>query len=69
MRAVLDALIARSRRPVAVEVDPARLRPSDNPVVLGDASRIRAAVGWVPEIPFDQTLDDILQFWRSARPA
>jgi GDP-4-dehydro-6-deoxy-D-mannose reductase len=69
MRAVLDALLTRSRRSVTVEVDPARLRPSDNPVVVGDASRIREAVGWSPEISFDQMLDDILHFWRSASRA
>lgn len=62
---VLDFLLAESRvRPIAVREDPTRLRPSDVPVLVGDASKIRGAVGWVPEIPFDQTLRDLLDYWR-----
>lgn len=57
----------RSRTAVSgieVRVDPARLRPSDVPHLLGDASKIRAALGWRPEIPFEQTLLDTLEYWR-----
>ena len=46
-------------RPQSVE-----LRPVDVPVLRGDASRIRAATGWAPEIPLDQTLRDVLAYWR-----
>ncbi|MBI3634993.1 MAG: GDP-mannose 4,6-dehydratase [Candidatus Rokubacteria bacterium] len=61
---VLDFLLGESRvRPIAVKEDPARLRPSDVPVLLGDASRI-AALGWKPEIRFEQTLLDLLGYWR-----
>jgi GDP-4-dehydro-6-deoxy-D-mannose reductase len=68
IRAVLDGLIARSRVPVRVELDPNLLRPNDAPVFVGDASRLRAATGWEPEIGFDRMLDDLLAYWRS-RPA
>jgi len=62
---VLDFLIGEtSVRPIAVREDPARLRPSDVPVLLGDASRIQRAVGWQPEFPFAQTLRDMLDYWR-----
>jgi GDP-4-dehydro-6-deoxy-D-mannose reductase len=61
---VLDGLIARSRVPVRVELDPNLLRPTDAPVFVGDASRLRAATGWEPEIGFDRMLDDLLAFWR-----
>jgi GDP-4-dehydro-6-deoxy-D-mannose reductase len=49
---------------VRVEPDPARVRPSDNPVVLGDPTRIAREVGWRAEIPIEQTLSDLLQYWR-----
>jgi GDP-4-dehydro-6-deoxy-D-mannose reductase len=49
---------------ITVREDPARLRPSDVPHLLGDASKIRAELGWQPEIPFEQTLLDTLEFWR-----
>lgn len=46
-------------RPQSVE-----LRPVDVPVLRGDASRLRSATGWAPEIPLDQTLRDVLAHWR-----
>jgi GDP-4-dehydro-6-deoxy-D-mannose reductase len=66
MRAVLDALVTRSRVPVRISVDPERLRPRDTPVIVGDASRLRTATGWAPAIAFDRMLDDLLEYWRAA---
>jgi len=65
VRWVLDELVARARVPVRVEPDPARMRPSDVPVLVGDASRLRAATGWKPEISPERMLDDLLEYWRS----
>jgi GDP-4-dehydro-6-deoxy-D-mannose reductase len=65
IREVLDALVARARVPIRVESDPARMRPSDIPVLIGDAARLRAETGWVPRIAFEQMLDDLLEYWRS----
>jgi GDP-4-dehydro-6-deoxy-D-mannose reductase len=50
---------------VSVEVDEARFRPNDVPVVQGDASRIRSELGWKTTIPVEQTLQDTLEWWRS----
>jgi len=62
---VLDFFLARSRvRGITTKEDPARLRPSDVPVLLGDASKVAKAVGWHPEIPFEKTLEDTLEYWR-----
>jgi GDP-4-dehydro-6-deoxy-D-mannose reductase len=61
---VLDILLGLSNLSVRVEPDPARVRPSDNPVVLGDPTRIAREVGWRAEIPIEQTLSDLLQYWR-----
>ena len=66
IRAVLGALIERSRVPVQVSIDPTRLRPNDTPVLVGDAARLRAATGWAPLISFDRMLDDLLDYWRRA---
>jgi GDP-4-dehydro-6-deoxy-D-mannose reductase len=65
VRWLLDELVARARLPVRVEPDPARLRPSDLPVLVGDASRLRATTGWQPEIPPARMLDDLLAYWRA----
>ncbi len=49
---------------VKIEVDPERLRPSDVEILIGDASKFKADTGWEPRIPFDQTLRDLLDYWR-----
>ncbi len=63
---VLDGLLACAGIDVAIHYDPARARPSDNPMLMGDPSRIRETVGWAPEIPLSQTLSDLLDYWRAA---
>src|SRR5690606_6480066 len=53
-------LIERSGAEIALDVDPDLQRPVDNPVSVGDATRLREVTGWQPEIPLDQTLSDLL---------
>jgi GDP-4-dehydro-6-deoxy-D-mannose reductase len=61
---MLDYLLKMSKTKIRVETDPARLRPSDVQVLLGDASKFKKATGWEPKIPFEQTLEDMLAYWR-----
>ena len=61
-------LLGLSRARVTLEEDPARMRPSDIPTVLGDRSRIAAEIGWQPEVPIERTLADLLDYWRKATP-
>jgi GDP-4-dehydro-6-deoxy-D-mannose reductase len=61
---VLEMLVARARVPIRLQVDPGRFRPNDVPLLLGDPSRIRRELGWTPVIPIEQTIDDILGYWR-----
>jgi GDP-4-dehydro-6-deoxy-D-mannose reductase len=62
---VLDFLLAQSTaKGIAVRVDPVRLRPSDVMVLEGDPSKIEKGTGWRAEIPFEQTLTDLLDYWR-----
>ena len=65
MRSVLDGLIQRTRVPVTIVFDRERLRPHDNPVFVGDPTRLRNATGWAQAIAFEQTLDDLLRYWRT----
>ena len=65
IRDLLDRLIARARVPVEVRVDPARYRPNDTPLLLGDPGRLRDELGWTAQIPIEQTLDDLLEYWRT----
>ena len=42
------------------EPDPQFMRPADIPVLVGESAKLRAATGWAPRIPFDQTLRDLV---------
>ncbi len=65
IRELLDRLLALAEVPIEVRVDPARLRPSDVAVLIGDSSKFRAETGWEPAIPFERTLADLLEYWRA----
>jgi len=62
---MLDRLLELSAAKISLEQDPARMRPSDVPVLLGSAAKFRSVTGWEPEIPFDRTLADTLDYWRA----
>jgi GDP-4-dehydro-6-deoxy-D-mannose reductase len=64
IRDLLDQLIELAEVEVRVEVDQDRLRPSDVEVLIGDCSKFKGDTGWEPEIPFEQTLRDTLEYWR-----
>jgi GDP-4-dehydro-6-deoxy-D-mannose reductase len=65
IREMLDGLLSRARVSIRVVADPARYRPNDQPLVVGDPSRIRTELGWTAEIPLEKTLDDLLEYWRA----
>ena len=54
----------RWRAAVEVYVDPARVRPVDQPLLVADASKLRAATGWEPRFSISRTLADMLDYWR-----
>jgi GDP-4-dehydro-6-deoxy-D-mannose reductase len=64
IRELLEAFVARAHTPISLVQDPALFRPSDAPLLVGDHSRLTAATGWMPEIPIEQTVDELLAHWR-----
>ena len=66
VRRLVELLTSNARVPVKIEQDPARFRPNDTPLVLGDHSRLTTDTGWTPQIPFEQTVQDLLSYWRQA---
>jgi GDP-4-dehydro-6-deoxy-D-mannose reductase len=64
VKELLDALLAMSRVPIEVRQDPERLRPSEVPEIICDATRIRERIGWQTTISFEQSLRDVLDYWR-----
>jgi len=66
---LLDMMLRRAKVSIRVVVDPARYRPNDSPVVQGNPARIREELGWTPQIPLEQTIEDLLTFWREQSAA
>jgi GDP-4-dehydro-6-deoxy-D-mannose reductase len=63
---LLQILLELSTQPdIAVQVDPSRLQPADVPIQIGDAGKLQALTGWTPTIPLRQTLEDVLNYWRT----
>jgi GDP-4-dehydro-6-deoxy-D-mannose reductase len=65
IQSLLEQLLAMSTIHVDVQPDPQRMRPIDVPLVVCDPRRFHACTGWQPHIPFKQTLQDILNDWRT----
>jgi GDP-4-dehydro-6-deoxy-D-mannose reductase len=61
---IVDLVVARGRIPVAVRTDPTRLRPVDEPVLMGDNTRLQRDTGWQPQIDIPQIVDELLAYWR-----
>lgn len=66
VQALLDGLLALSAAP-AIEVRQvaARMQPSDVPAQVGSYARLAADAGWQPLLAWQQTLRDLLDYWRA----
>jgi GDP-4-dehydro-6-deoxy-D-mannose reductase len=69
MSHVVELFVSLARCPVEVERREDRMRPLEIPRMVGDASRLRKATGWQPQIPLEQTIADLLQAARAAPKA
>ena len=63
---MLEKLISLSTKAesITTEIDPERLRPIDADLQVPDTGKFKAHTGWEPEIPFEQTMEDLLNYWR-----
>jgi GDP-mannose 4,6-dehydratase len=64
---ILDTLLSYSTRKseIRIEVDPDRLRPIDADLQIPNVAKFSKHTGWKPEIAYDKTLRDLLDYWRS----
>ena len=65
IRALLEIYLSLASIPVEVRVDPARLRPADEPILQGDNRKLSAATGWAPEVSLEESARRILDHWRT----
>lgn len=63
---MLDMLLGmtEARAAIEVKVDPALLRPKDVTLQIPSTEKFRTETGWVPEIPYETCLRDMLDYWR-----
>jgi len=61
---MLDTLLGFSKVKITTKFDESRARPSDVEILCGDCSKFREQTGWKPSIPFEKTMEDLLNYWR-----
>lgn len=61
---MLSVLLTFSKVKVEIKSDPSRMRPSDVPILVGDNRKFVQKTGWKPVIPFEKTMEDLLNYWR-----
>jgi GDPmannose 4,6-dehydratase len=65
VREMLNYLISISTHTdIKIEVDPERLRPIDADLQVPDTNKFKSHTGWEPQICFEQTMNDLLNYWR-----
>ena len=66
IRDMLDLLLSMSsiKDEIKVETDPKLMRPADVTLQIPDCSEFTKVTGWEPSIPYEQTLNDMLEYWR-----
>ena len=65
IQSLLDMILSLSTTSIKVELDPARLRPSDIPVIEADIKKLQDSIAWQPEVKLEQTLLETLNYWRN----
>jgi GDP-4-dehydro-6-deoxy-D-mannose reductase len=63
VQSVLDLLLKMVNKKIEVRIDTSRLRPSDVEILQGDCSKFKKETGWKPEISFEKTMKDLLDYW------
>lgn len=61
---ILTMIISKARADISVEVDQSKIRPVDVPIIEADITKIEETVGWTPQIPLEQTIEETLGYWR-----
>jgi GDP-4-dehydro-6-deoxy-D-mannose reductase len=61
---MLDILLSHTSVDISKEQDASRMRPSDVRLLWANVDKFRKATAWEPTIPFDQTMADLLGYWR-----
>lgn len=61
---ILQRILVNAKVTIEVRKDPAKFRPVDVPVIEADTTKLRECTGWKPELSIDDTIVDVLEYWR-----
>lgn len=62
---ILNQILLQSKVTIQVEVDSTKLRPVDVPIIEADTTKLYQCTKWKPEISIDETISDVLDYWRN----
>lgn len=67
IKEMLEFLVSKSKykKVIKIKTDPKRVRPIDADLQIPDTSKFQKATGWKPQIKFEQTMVDLLDYWRN----
>jgi len=65
IRSIIQSLTELYGISAAIEEDPSRFRPIDNPKIIGSYAKLQNAIGWHPEVEFEESLKSMFQYWCS----
>lgn len=65
LHSLLETMLSLTSVQARVESDPGKMRQGEAQVLTGDSAKIRTATGWLPKIPFEQSVSDTLEYWRA----
>ena len=66
IKTLLDKILSRSTVKIEARVDQSKMRPVDTPKIEADISKIKTEIGWQPKLSVDDTIADVLDWWRKA---
>lgn len=61
---MLDILLQMAKKDIVVKQESKRMRPSDIPLQVGSFEKFHKQTGWKPVISLEETLKDLLNYWR-----
>ncbi len=65
MKDIVNMIEKQMGHPFHITVDPKLLRPTDEKMIAGDVTKLKKDTGWKQEIPMEQTIADLLAYWRT----
>lgn len=64
---IVELVRRMGRVPVTVQVENERLRPADEPILVGDNQKLRAVTGWEPSVSIEAIVAGVLEYWRQRK--